>query len=115
MSGADCRPWFVGVWDTVSSVGWIENPLKLPYIADNPSIQIGRHAIAIDERRAFFRSHLWRPSSRADQEHGPKDLSRFGFLVSTAMLVGAIWKPRAASQRSRSSGCLTKRSRRAAG
>ena len=79
MSGADCRPWFVGVWDTVSSVGWIENPLKLPYIADNPSIQIGRHAIAIDERRAFFRSHLWRPSSRADQEHGPKDLKQVWF------------------------------------
>ena len=74
-----CWPWFVGVWDTVSSVGWIENPLKLPYIADNPSIQIGRHAIAIDERRAFFRSHLWRPSSRADQEHGPKDLKQVWF------------------------------------
>jgi uncharacterized protein (DUF2235 family) len=60
MARADCRPWFVGVWDTVSSIGWIENPLKLPYIANNPDIEIGRHAVAIDERRAFFRSHLWR-------------------------------------------------------
>jgi hypothetical protein len=33
----------------VSSVGWIENPLWLPYSADNGDIQIGRHAIAIDE------------------------------------------------------------------
>jgi uncharacterized protein (DUF2235 family) len=79
MSGADCRPWFVGVWDTVSSIGWIENPLKLPYIANNPSIQIGRHAMAIDERRAFFRSHLWRPSIRADQEQGPKDVKQVWF------------------------------------
>jgi uncharacterized protein (DUF2235 family) len=78
MSGTDCGPWFVGVWDTVSSVGWIENPLKLPYVANNPSIQIGRHAIAIDERRAFFRNHLWRPS-RADQEQGPKDLKQVWF------------------------------------
>ena len=31
-----CTPHFVGVWDTVSSVGWIENPLRLPYTADNP-------------------------------------------------------------------------------
>jgi uncharacterized protein (DUF2235 family) len=79
MSAADCRPWFVGVWDTVSSVGWMENPLKLPYVANNPSIEIGRHAIAIDERRAFFRNHLWRPPSRTDQERGPKDLKQVWF------------------------------------
>jgi uncharacterized protein (DUF2235 family) len=60
LSRSDCVPWFVGVWDTVSSVGWIENPLKLPYVSNNPDIQVGRHAIAIDERRAFFRNHLWR-------------------------------------------------------
>jgi uncharacterized protein (DUF2235 family) len=79
MAGAPCRPHFVGVWDTVSSVGWIENPLKLPYIADNPDIEIGRHAIAIDERRAFFRNHLWRPSTNPDAEHGPKDLKQVWF------------------------------------
>ena len=54
-----CAPHFVGVWDTVSSVGWVENPLKLPFSADNPDINIGRHAIAIDERRASFRSNRW--------------------------------------------------------
>ena len=53
MSRIDCRPWFVGVWDTVSSVGWIENPLRLPYF-DNPDIQFARHAVSIDEHRAFF-------------------------------------------------------------
>src|SRR5262245_44037999 len=46
-SRAPCKPYFVGVWDTVSSVGWIENQLRLPYVADNPDIQIGRHAIAL--------------------------------------------------------------------
>jgi uncharacterized protein (DUF2235 family) len=78
MSGVLCRPWFVGVWDTVSSVGWIENPLKLPYIANNPSIEIGRHAIAIDERRAFFRSHLWRPPGDNPLQ-GPRDLKQVWF------------------------------------
>ena len=48
----ECRAWFVGVWDTVSSVGWVDNPLKLPSSADNGDIQVGRHAIAIDEKRA---------------------------------------------------------------
>jgi uncharacterized protein (DUF2235 family) len=79
MSGVACLPHFVGVWDTVSSVGWIENPLKLPYIADNSDIQIGRHAVAIDERRAFFRNHLWRLSSNPKVAHGPKDLKQVWF------------------------------------
>ena len=73
MSRIDCKPWFVGVWDTVSSVGWIENPLKLPYIANNPDIEIGRHAIAIDERRAFFRTHLWRaPADSSPTARAPR-------------------------------------------
>src|SRR5581483_1257814 len=73
-----CQPWFVGVWDTVSSVGWVANPLKLPFIANNPDIRIGRHAMAIDERRAFFRSHLWRPAGDPATA-GPKDLKQVWF------------------------------------
>jgi uncharacterized protein (DUF2235 family) len=79
MSWTECKPWFVGVWDTVSSVGWVENPLKLPYISNNPSIQIGRHAVAIDERRAFFRSHLWIPPDDPARPFGPKDLQQVWF------------------------------------
>jgi uncharacterized protein (DUF2235 family) len=70
-----CTPHFVGVWDTVSSVGWVENPLHLPYSADNSDIAIGRHAIAIDERRAFFRTNLWRPGPGG----GPKDIKQVWF------------------------------------
>src|SRR5207244_8686199 len=45
-----------------------------PYSADNPDIEHGRHAIAIDERRAFFRTNLWRHGGRSPaQPHGPKD------------------------------------------
>ena len=49
----------VGVWDTVSSVGMVWDPLKLPYTACNPSMDNGRHAVSIDERRSFFRNNLW--------------------------------------------------------
>jgi uncharacterized protein (DUF2235 family) len=45
---------FLGVWDTVSSVGWVYDPTKFQFTARNPSIQIARHAMSIDERRAFF-------------------------------------------------------------
>ena len=79
MSRTDCKPWFVGVWDTVSSVGWIENPLRLPYVSDNPDIQFGRHAVSIDERRAFFRNNLWRPGTDPAYPHGPKDLKQVWF------------------------------------
>jgi uncharacterized protein (DUF2235 family) len=79
MTRTDCKPWFVGVWDTVSSVGWVANPLKLPYVTNNPDIAIGRHAIAIDERRAFFRNHLWRSPGDTSQPYGPKDLKQVWF------------------------------------
>jgi uncharacterized protein (DUF2235 family) len=57
-----CRPCplhFVGLWDTVSSVGWVWDPVRLPYTAQNPDMANGRHAISIDERRCYFQSNLW--------------------------------------------------------
>jgi uncharacterized protein (DUF2235 family) len=77
MSCGDPRMRFVGIWDTVSSVGWIENPLHLPYEANNPDIEIGRHAVSIDERRAFFRSHLWMKNPGV--ESGPRDVQQVWF------------------------------------
>jgi uncharacterized protein (DUF2235 family) len=75
MSWTDCKPHFVGVWDTVSSVGWVTSPFKLPDLANNPDIAVGRHAISLDERRAFFRQNLWRPNATG----GPKDLVQVWF------------------------------------
>ena len=57
---------FLGVWDTVSSVGWIGSPVSLPYTRRNPSIAIARHAVAMDERRAFFRTNLLEPAPGQD-------------------------------------------------
>jgi uncharacterized protein (DUF2235 family) len=74
--GASCGVHFMGVWDTVSSVGWLENPIHLPFTSSNPDIAIGRHAIAIDERRAFFRTNLWHP---AVSEGGPNDVKQVWF------------------------------------
>ncbi|WP_409999412.1 DUF2235 domain-containing protein [Rhizobium leguminosarum] len=58
-ASAECPIHFMGVWDTVSSVGWIANPLRMPRTAYNPDVLHARHAVAIDERRAFFRPNLF--------------------------------------------------------
>ncbi|HEU0048256.1 MAG TPA: DUF2235 domain-containing protein, partial [Nitrososphaera sp.] len=55
----ECKVHFIGVWDTVSSVGWIYNVVQFPFTAKNPAIDIARHAVSIDERRAFYRQNLF--------------------------------------------------------
>jgi uncharacterized protein (DUF2235 family) len=60
---SDCAPHFLGLWDTVSSVGWILDPIglkpgSLPYTKDLKQVGKVRHAVSIDERRAFFRQNL---------------------------------------------------------
>jgi uncharacterized protein (DUF2235 family) len=71
-----CQPHFIGVWDTVSSVGWFTSPVALPYTANNQDIAVGRHAVSIDERRAFFRPNLWVPRA---PDVGPRDLRQVWF------------------------------------
>lgn len=51
--------YFVGVWDTVSSVGWVWNPARYSFSRQNPSVRLFRHAVSIDERRAFYRQNLF--------------------------------------------------------
>lgn len=55
----NCPIHFVGVWDTVSSVGWIWDSVRLPYTGQNPAMSVGRQAVSIDERRCYFRSNRW--------------------------------------------------------
>ena len=58
---------FLGVWDTVSTVGWIWDPKSFRHTAFNPSLVYARHAMAIDERRIFFSSKpplIWSGESR---------------------------------------------------
>jgi uncharacterized protein (DUF2235 family) len=56
---------FIGVWDTVASVlvprrdRIIPTLQTLPYTRTNPSVEIFRHAISIDERRRMFRLNRW--------------------------------------------------------
>ena len=62
-----CLIHFAGLWDTVSSVGWVTEPVKLPYTARNPIIANVRHAQSIDERRISFRQNSFRPLMKGDE------------------------------------------------
>jgi uncharacterized protein (DUF2235 family) len=76
----DCKPHFMGLWDTVSSVGWVLDPVglkpgTLPYTAQFPDTAVVRHAVSIDERRAFFRQNLIHPLV----SHPEQDLKELWF------------------------------------
>ncbi|KAL0961461.1 hypothetical protein HGRIS_006406 [Hohenbuehelia grisea] len=70
----DVKIEFVGVWDTVSSVGVIMGK-TLPFTNSNTAIKTFRHALALDERRAKFRPnnyHYTAPTpqaAEADPQH----------------------------------------------
>lgn len=49
-----CPIKFLGIWDTVSSIGYFGNWKSYPYTANNSNVDMIRHALAIDERRAFY-------------------------------------------------------------
>jgi uncharacterized protein (DUF2235 family) len=49
---------FMGIWDTVSSVGGIYDPVKLLYDGQNAIVRKARHAVSVDERRCFFQANL---------------------------------------------------------
>ncbi|KAJ7058675.1 hypothetical protein C8F01DRAFT_1059392 [Mycena amicta] len=59
---------FVGVWDTVSSVGLI--PRRLPFTTSNTIVRTFRHAMALDERRAKFKVNLWNRPNHQEQKLG---------------------------------------------
>ena len=48
---------FMGLFDTVSSLGWAWDPKTFPNTFAMPNVTVLRHALALDERRAKFRTN----------------------------------------------------------
>jgi hypothetical protein len=76
---------FLGLWDTVSSVGWLWEPESYPYTYENPSVAVVRHAVALDERRSFFRQNRVR---RAVKPGWTQDWKQTWFAGSHCDIVG---------------------------
>ncbi|KAI0094239.1 hypothetical protein BDY19DRAFT_880415 [Irpex rosettiformis] len=62
---------FIGVWDTVSSVGLIGK--RLPFTTSNTCVRYFRHAISLDERRAKFRQNSWNYPSEKEKGLGVQE------------------------------------------
>ncbi|KZT27513.1 hypothetical protein NEOLEDRAFT_1130481 [Neolentinus lepideus HHB14362 ss-1] len=61
---------FLGVWDTVASVGFI--PRHLPFTTNNTSIKTFRHAISLDEHRAKFKANHWHKHTPEQEKLGTR-------------------------------------------
>ncbi|KAF8215371.1 hypothetical protein K438DRAFT_1801131 [Mycena galopus ATCC 62051] len=59
---------FIGVWDTVNSVGLI--PKRLPFTTSNTIVRTFRHAVSLDERRAKFKANLWNVPTDKEKKLG---------------------------------------------
>jgi hypothetical protein len=62
---------FLGVWDTVKSVGWLNWKAQLeqarwPFTARITNVATARHALAIDERRPPFKEYRFDPKAVAE-------------------------------------------------
>jgi uncharacterized protein (DUF2235 family) len=100
-----CPPHLVGVWDTVNSVGYVWDPVRLPCTAQNPDMKNGRHAVSIDERRCYFHNNLW-----GAQLPG-QTLKPVWFAGVHSDVGGSYPERKAAYLKSRWNGCRAKRHR----
>lgn len=91
---------FVGIWDTVASVGFV--PRTLPNTMKNRIVRHVRHALALDERRAKFQASYWLPSSGSTNvidTTSPNDLKSKDRTVKEVWFagghgdVGGGWEP----------------------
>ena len=73
---------FLGVWDTVKFVGWFNWRAKLqqakwPFTRKVPNVVVGRHALAIHEKRRYYAEYRFDPN---DLESKDRDLSEVWFM-----------------------------------
>lgn len=62
----ECNPHFVGVWDTVASIGHLHPTRGFKDTTLHPKVRFGFHAVAIDEKRKKFPVNLWDESQKPE-------------------------------------------------
>lgn len=88
LSRSDSVPFaFLGLWDSVSAYGVVPRFRTLPNTRANPSVKVVRHAVAVDERRSFFRLN------RFDHKVPGQDLREVWFAGYHSDVGGGIAPP----------------------
>ena len=60
---------FLGVWDTVKSVGILRHQVTLPDTDWLPNMINGRHAVALDEKRSQYQPEIWEADTDSKSKH----------------------------------------------
>ncbi|EIN12817.1 hypothetical protein PUNSTDRAFT_61007 [Punctularia strigosozonata HHB-11173 SS5] len=68
----DVKVDFVGVWDTVASVGMLRSK-SLPFTAANQCIKTFRHALSLDEHRVKFKPNLYHRMTPEERKLAEKE------------------------------------------
>ncbi|WP_457809285.1 DUF2235 domain-containing protein [Kushneria sp. EE4] len=64
-----CKPWLVGVWDTVGALGCLISLRKFHNRRLSPGVRYAFHALALDEKRRPFSPTPWDESKAKDEQH----------------------------------------------
>ncbi|TFK49640.1 hypothetical protein OE88DRAFT_361764 [Heliocybe sulcata] len=82
---------FLGVWDTVCSVGLI--PRTLPFTTSNTAVKYFRHALSLDERRVKFKQNCWNRPTEEEQKLGtrPGDMPKSNGQRSSTFTTSSIY------------------------
>ncbi|KAI0778877.1 hypothetical protein BD413DRAFT_465419 [Trametes elegans] len=83
---------FIGVWDTVSSVGVI--PKTLPFTSSNTAIRVFRHALSLDEHRARFKANLYQHPTDHEAARGTRAGDMPKSDTTWATRVGVVEDPK---------------------
>lgn len=83
---------FLGVWDTVKSVGILRWQVALPDTDWLPNMINGRHAVAIDEKRSQYQPVHWDSDTNEDHE-AQKERRKSNFQTCLHHDVDTKWFP----------------------
>ena len=63
----ECKPYFIGAWDTVGSMGWFWGKKFFDTVL-NEDVSYGYQAVSVDERRRHFPVSLWDESRKSERQ-----------------------------------------------
>ena len=64
----ECKPHFIGVWDTVASIGWLWWRTYFSNQRLNGDVSYGYQALSVDEKRGHFQVAIWDENDIAESQ-----------------------------------------------